>query len=175
MPLAQHIWSALGRAAAIGLGGVLLYIALFLYETESGNYQNRLEELWVRIDDLSRTALTRQTAFLKQTLGLLSFGFDSLFGKKLISTRSIAMTLAYSASSLYLMSDFYNKFSFSENDWQTTLGILGLSLLELLLGTSLAFMQRRRVLLWASWAVIISTLLIPTAFAGLNVFKGPPT
>ena len=140
MPTAQRFWLVLGRIAAIGLGSVLLYIALFLYETESGNYQNRLEDLWVRIDDLSRTALTRQTAFLKQTLGFLSFGFDSLFGKKLISTRSIAITLSYSVSSLCLLMDFYSFFHSHQGlfhrqepkwppEWEPALILFGLSLL----------------------------------------------
>lgn len=55
----------------IGLiGTVLLYVALFLHETEEGKIQNRLEKLWVDIDDLSKAALSRQAAFLQRVSGM---------------------------------------------------------------------------------------------------------
>jgi hypothetical protein len=39
------------------LGLALLYAALFLHENEEGQLQNRLEKLWVAVDDLSKAAL----------------------------------------------------------------------------------------------------------------------
>src|SRR5258708_3939872 len=77
--------------------------AFFLYEDEEGRLQNLLQELWVKIDDLSRSAIAKHMAFLKQTVILLNSVLDSLFGTDLISVRSIAATLAYCAGSFFVL------------------------------------------------------------------------
>ena len=56
----------------LGLMGLLLYAGLFLTETEEGRLQNRLEELWIRVDDLQSRAVSRQAAFLQQVSGLIA-------------------------------------------------------------------------------------------------------
>jgi len=86
------------------LGSLLLYMSLFLTESEEGQIQNRLEELWVRIDDLSKSSLTKEAAFLQQASALLANGLDWLFGNKLLSAKAIATSLSLSgaATLLYL-------------------------------------------------------------------------
>ena len=80
----------------LGLMGVLLlYTGLFLTETEEGRLQNRLEELWIRVDDLHSRALTRQAAFLQQVSGLIADGLVKLFGRKLFSVKSVASCLCF--------------------------------------------------------------------------------
>jgi hypothetical protein len=85
------------------LGILLLYLAFFLGETDEGNLQNRLEELWIRVNDLSKTALSKQAAFLQQVSGLLSFGFDRLFGTRLLSAMAIATSICFSVAGFLLL------------------------------------------------------------------------
>jgi hypothetical protein len=86
-----------------GLVGMLfLYAGFFLTETEEGQLQNRLQELWIRVDDLQSRALTRQAAFLQQASSLVAEGFGRVFGPKLVSVKSVASCLCFSMASLYL-------------------------------------------------------------------------
>ena len=71
-----HIALIIARTVVISVGALLMYIAFFLHEDEEGKLQNRLELLWVRIDDLQSHALSKNTIFLKE---LLSFSaWDSI-------------------------------------------------------------------------------------------------
>src|SRR6476660_1672441 len=84
-----------------GLTGVFfLYLGLALTETEEGKLQNRLEDLWVRIDDLQSAAISRQAAFLKQLSALSGAGLNKLFGDRLFSKRSIVASLWFSIASM---------------------------------------------------------------------------
>ena len=47
-----------------GLLGLGLLGTFFLYENEEGVIQSRLEVWWVRIDDLRRSALSKERAFM---------------------------------------------------------------------------------------------------------------
>lgn len=85
----------------IGLiGAVLLYVALFLRETEEGKLQNRLEELWIEIDDLSKAALSRQTAFLQRVSALANSGLNKLFGVRPFSAGAVSASLCFSFGSV---------------------------------------------------------------------------
>jgi hypothetical protein len=98
-----HIAVLVARVLIACLGFLLIYIALFLHEDEEGKLQNRLEELWVRIDDLQEKALSKQTVFLQELLRLLNRAFDTLLGEKLFSLRSITVSFCYSwASAMFL-------------------------------------------------------------------------
>jgi len=87
----------------MGLTGLLLlYVGLFLTETEEGLLNNRLEELWVRVDDLQTIAMTRQAALLQQVSSLVAAGLAKLFGQKLVSIKSVAACLCFAMGSIYL-------------------------------------------------------------------------
>jgi hypothetical protein len=78
----------------LGIAGLLLlYAGLFLAENEEGKMQNRLEELWIRVDELRSRAMTRQAALLQQIAGLVAGGFAALFGRKFFSVKSVASCL----------------------------------------------------------------------------------
>ena len=87
----------------LGLTGLLLiYAGRFLTETEEGQLQNRLEELWIRVDDLQSSAMSRQAALLQQVSSLVADGLAKLFGQKLFSVKSVASCLCFSMASMYL-------------------------------------------------------------------------
>jgi hypothetical protein len=90
--------------ALVGVSGLaLLYAALFLKETEEGQIQNRLENLWVDIDDLSRAALSKQTAFLQQVSAMANSALNKLFGARLFAARAVSASLCFSLGSALLI------------------------------------------------------------------------
>jgi hypothetical protein len=87
----------------VGLLGLsLLYAALFLHENEEGQLQNRLEKLWVAVDDLSKTALSKQTAFLQQVSAMANSALNKLFGKRLFSAGAVSASMCFSFGSALL-------------------------------------------------------------------------
>jgi hypothetical protein len=81
------------------IGLILVYCALFIDETEERKLHNRLEELWVTIDDLGKEAMSHQAAFLRQVSALAEHGLAKLFGPKLLSFKSVASCLCFSLAS----------------------------------------------------------------------------
>jgi hypothetical protein len=90
------------RWLAILVAALLLYVAAFLREDEEGALQNRLERLWLVIDDLSRGAISRHTAFLQQTAGAALRALDCLLGKRLLSFQSAGVSACLSMASISL-------------------------------------------------------------------------
>ena len=89
--------------ALIGLIGLLLlYAGCFLTETEEGKLRNLLEELWIRVDDLQSTAMSRQAALLQQVFCLTARGLVTVFGQKLFSVKSLASCLCFALASMSL-------------------------------------------------------------------------
>jgi hypothetical protein len=85
------------------LGFVLLYVALFLHESEEGQLQNRLEKLWIDIDDLSKAALSKQTAFLQQISAMANSALSKLFGARLFSAVAVSASLCLSLGSALVL------------------------------------------------------------------------
>ena len=81
-------------------GALLLYVAFFLYEDEEARIQNRLEQLWRRIDALHGVAISIEAAFLRTATNTTSRILDSLFGHKLLSLRFVAISVAFSLASV---------------------------------------------------------------------------
>lgn len=99
MPYILHI---LLRILAGIAGALLLYVAFFLYEDEEARIQNRLEEIWKRIDALQTRAMSKEAAFMHGVTRITSAILDRLLGHKLLSTQSIAVSMAYSLASLLI-------------------------------------------------------------------------
>ena len=119
----------------VGLLGItLLYAALFLHENEEGQLQNRLEKLWVAIDDLSRTALSKQTAFLQQVSAMANSALNQLFGKKLISLEAVSTSVCFSVGSALLFLAYIRHRMALEYDKETTFIILVLSVVSFVVG-----------------------------------------
>jgi hypothetical protein len=78
------------------LGFSLLYAALFLHENEEGQLQNRLEKLWVAVDDLSKVALSKQAAFLQQVSAMANSALNKVFGTRLFSVGAVSASLSLS-------------------------------------------------------------------------------
>src|ERR1017187_811850 len=99
MPNILHI---LLRILAGIAGALLLYVAFFLYEDEEARIQNRLEQIWKRIDALQSSAMSKEVAFLQGVTRTTSAILDRLLGHKLLSAQSIAVSMAFSLASFYV-------------------------------------------------------------------------
>jgi hypothetical protein len=95
------------RALALISGIILCYGGFFVvYDSEDALVQNILENWWVRIDDLKITALSSHVAFMKGAAEFASATLDRVFGRKLISIRTISVTGCLSLASLNLLTTF---------------------------------------------------------------------
>jgi hypothetical protein len=138
-----------------------MYIAFFLHEDEEGELQNRLETLWIRLDDLQGRALSKHTVFLKELLKLLNRGFDSLLGPKLFSLRSAIVTLCYSLASLSIFIAFLSAAPFPifgppAFDTRTFLKLSSFFVFLVAMGTSsIAIMRTLPLRIWAGCSLMI--------------------
>lgn len=87
------------RILAGTVGALLLYVAFFLYEDEEARLQNRLEEIWTRIDALQSGTISREVAFLQGVARTTSAILNRLFGRHLVALRSIAISMTFSFAS----------------------------------------------------------------------------
>ncbi len=67
--------------------------------------QNRLEQIWKRIDMLQSRAISKEVAFLTGATRTTSSFLDRLFGHKLMSLQFVAVSMAFSLGSLWIMSN----------------------------------------------------------------------
>ncbi len=63
-------------------GALLLYVAFFLYEDEEARIQNRLDQIWQKIDALQSSAMSREVSFLQGVTRTTSAILDRLLGHK---------------------------------------------------------------------------------------------
>jgi hypothetical protein len=84
------------------LGVLFICAALFLYENEEGQIQNKLEEWWVRLSDREKQSRSRAVAFMQDVADSTGRGFDRLFGKRLLSLRFVFVSITFSLASIFL-------------------------------------------------------------------------
>src|ERR1035441_4230660 len=97
MPNILHIFLRILAGIA---GALLLYVAFFLYEDEEARIQNRLEQIWHKIDALQSTAMSKEMAFLQGATRTTSAILDRLLGHKLLSLQSVAVSMTFSLASV---------------------------------------------------------------------------
>ena len=78
------------------------YMSFLMYEDEEGVWQNRLEELWIIIDEQKKAAEGTTTALFNRIGDILRKAFDHLFGTRLLSFRSFVITANFSFLTLSL-------------------------------------------------------------------------
>src|SRR5436309_2081033 len=77
------------QLAAGAAGALLLYLSFFLHEDEEGRLANRLEDLWIRMDDLQKKSLSRNAAFLSGASRIVLSLLSRLFGDRVLSLQAI--------------------------------------------------------------------------------------
>jgi hypothetical protein len=116
------------------LGFSLLYAALFLHENEEGHLQNRLEKLWIAVDDLSKVALSKQTAFLQQVSAMANSALNRLFGKRLFSAAAVSASLCLSLGTAALSVIWVQRFVGDKIGPQVDFYLLVIGVISLLIG-----------------------------------------
>jgi hypothetical protein len=58
------------RFLALVVGLLAYYTAFFMYEDEEGKWQNRIEKLWVAINDRERQLVTKASAFFSKVAAI---------------------------------------------------------------------------------------------------------
>lgn len=100
----MNVWQVplltVGRIVLGTVGGLLIYSALFLYETEEGRIENLLEKWWSRVRALHLGAMSLQAAFLKVVADVTAKGFARLFGERLLGLKAFIASTCYSISSV---------------------------------------------------------------------------
>lgn len=104
---------------AVAAGLALLYMAGFLYEDTEGRLQNRLEEWWIRLDDLHHLALARHVAFMRVVGEWSDLVLNRIFGTALLSGRAFTVSAGLSLASVFLFGEAVDRFN--ELDFTTTL------------------------------------------------------
>jgi hypothetical protein len=128
MPNLLHL---LLRVLAGLAGALLLYVAFFLYEDEEAGIQNRLEQIWQKINALQSSAMSKEVAFLQGVTRTTSAILDRLLGHKLVSLQSISVSMAFSFSSFSAVIYFYWKYLHSDQSDVIIDGVFGVLLLVL--------------------------------------------
>lgn len=77
------------------VGSVMFLFTGFLYENEEGKIQNRLEGWWCKLDDAANSSLNINFRIIQGFARRAQAHIERLFGKKLISTQSIGVSICW--------------------------------------------------------------------------------
>lgn len=100
----RHLLSAdlslVGRVLAFLIGFGTLYLACFLYEPEEGRWQNRIDAIWVAIDDRALHTDSKTTAILNTVAGGVARLITRLCGAAILSPQSIGVSVNCSLAAI---------------------------------------------------------------------------
>lgn len=155
----------LARTLIVSVGLVALYVALFMYEDEEGRWQNRIDELWISVDDRARKVGNRTTALFNQVGRAVNLGLNRLFGEKLFSVRMVAVSTSLSIGAVMLFLLVVMPPSAKERVFG---GISVQLFLDLMVGACLAAVALL-TLLRTPWVVPVG--LIPLAVVAFYIYS----
>ncbi len=99
-----HVASLAIRVLSGLIGFGFLYMAVFMYADERCKQQNRLVDLWVSVKAKEESALSTYSALIKSSSELALLGLRRLFGEKMISSWTVAVSISLSMASVCLLS-----------------------------------------------------------------------
>lgn len=169
----------IGRGLALAVACISFYIAFFLYENEEGALRNRIDDLWIAVDERARVTDNRSTAlFNKIALKLVSASV-AVFGKALVSVRMFAVSTNLSMAGAGLMgvtlclTIYRDVFIFSRRD--LSIIFLG-SVVFLAIALIVIRFPRRWVAAAACvpfWAAVCLVLIAVAGRGGGGIWYGP--
>ncbi len=98
-----HLAYIFSRPVAGFLAAVAFYWSAFLYEDEKRRINNKLVDLWTRVDDLKKASLSAHAAFMKEISALAGRAFDQLLGDELLSARAVLVSVYWSVASFIIV------------------------------------------------------------------------
>jgi hypothetical protein len=103
------------RGVAGVVGVLAYYVAFFMYEDDEGRWQNRIDKLWVTVDDKARLTGSKTSAFFSQIAAVVSQAFNRVLGRRLFSLRFVGTSTCYSFAGVFL-STFFLSTLYSRGD-----------------------------------------------------------
>lgn len=157
---------------------LLLYSGIFLYDSEQGLIQNRLEEWWCKLDDAASSALNRNLRLLQGLAILFQSHLESRFGSKLISYHSIGVSICWG-----MISAKFAVVVLGLTSGNPPVSVIGAELLGILFFLWMSTAPRRLTprghRLWFRGVVAMWILLIVSAYIsgtlGNRIYGPPPT
>lgn len=160
------------HAIRILVGVTCLMIAWSLYPNEEGKIQSVLEDLWVKIDDRNKRALSLHTAFMQEVAKATGGYFDLLFGHRLLSIRSLASSLCLSLASFAIFMMFIEyRLAARIHQPVNYLGIVEYSILcavSVLVALLYPRSSRSQLVVW----IIALVIVIAIVFIGIEISSG---
>lgn len=90
------------RIAMLFAGGLLIYTAFAMFPDEEGRLQNRLENLWIAVDDRQKSAVGRATLLFNRIASYVTRVYNRILGASLISIQMIGVSSASSIAAFFL-------------------------------------------------------------------------
>lgn len=180
--MALHAASWVGRISAFAVACLSFYLAFFLYENEEGAWQNRIDDLWISIDDRAKITNSFSTAFFNRVAHILLVASSVIFGKRLVSIQMVAVSTNLSiagAGLIVLILNIY-AFYFARAEFDVFFTVLSLVGFLLFLAVALVAMRFSRVLvsvaccfpLWTVFFYVLSSVLKPPTDLGDAILSG---
>jgi hypothetical protein len=95
-----HVLHLIARPIEAFLGFFFVISAFFLYPSEEGKIQSKLEDLWIQVAEYQHIALSRHRAFMTLAAQLETKMLDSVFGASLTSGKALGVSLCLSIASI---------------------------------------------------------------------------
>ncbi|HEY6803707.1 MAG TPA: hypothetical protein VI306_09025 [Pyrinomonadaceae bacterium] len=90
-----HYLFLLLNILCIILGSFCLVVRLFLYENQQGEIHSKIEDLWLRIDELKPQAISTHVSFMQFVARSVGKLFNSYFGDELVSLEAIIISICF--------------------------------------------------------------------------------
>jgi hypothetical protein len=87
-------------------GCLLLYTVVTMFPDEEGRLQNRIENLWVAIDDMQQSAVGRATSLFNRIASYVTRVYNRILGVRLISVQIVGVSSASSLAGFFLGTAF---------------------------------------------------------------------
>jgi hypothetical protein len=87
-------------------GGLLVYTVVTMFPDEEGILQNRIENLWVAIDDKQKSAVGRATFLFNRIASYVTRIYNRILGVRLVSVQMVGVSSASSIAGFFLFGAF---------------------------------------------------------------------
>jgi hypothetical protein len=87
-------------------GGLLVYTVVAMFPDEEGKLQNRIENLWIAIDDKQKSAVGKATTLFNRIASYVTRVYNRILGVTLISVQLVGVSSASSLAGFFLGTAF---------------------------------------------------------------------
>lgn len=90
------------KIAILIVGVLLVYTVVAMFPDEEGGLQNRIENLWIAIDDKQKSAVSRAIAILNRAASYITRVHNRVLGPQLISVQMIGVSSSPSLAGFFV-------------------------------------------------------------------------